>query len=86
MEFRILINILLRRKYLFIIVLATTIIVAIIGSSIITPVYEAISRVKVESKDDIRKRLGRSTDDGDAVMMAFANIETHSPRDMVEFV
>jgi len=52
MEFRILINILLRRKYLFIIVLATTIIVAIIGSSIITPVYEAISRVKVESKDD----------------------------------
>src|SRR3972149_1413988 len=52
MEFRILINILLRRKFLFIIVLATTIIVAIIGSSIITPVYEAISRVKVESKDD----------------------------------
>jgi len=43
-------------------------------------------KIKVESKDDIRKRLGRSTDDGDAVMMAFANIETHSPRDMVEFV
>jgi hypothetical protein len=26
----------------------------------------------VESKDDIRKRLGRSTDDGDAVTMAFS--------------
>lgn len=29
-------------------------------------------RIQVESKDDIAKRLGRSTDDGDAVMMAFA--------------
>ena len=28
-------------------------------------------RVMVESKDEIRKRLGRSTDDGDAVVMAF---------------
>jgi len=28
-------------------------------------------RVKVESKDDIKKRLGRSTDDGDAVIQAF---------------
>ena len=28
-------------------------------------------RIQVESKDDIRKRLGRSTDDGDAVVMAF---------------
>ncbi len=28
-------------------------------------------KVQVESKDDIRKRLGRSTDDGDAVVMAF---------------
>ena len=27
-------------------------------------------RIQVESKDDIRKRLGRSTDDGDAVMQA----------------
>jgi hypothetical protein len=27
--------------------------------------------VQVESKDEIRKRLGRSTDDGDAVVMAF---------------
>jgi hypothetical protein len=28
-------------------------------------------KVQVESKDDIRKRLGRSTDDGDAAVMAF---------------
>jgi hypothetical protein len=28
-------------------------------------------RVQVESKEDIRKRIGRSTDDGDAVVMAF---------------
>jgi hypothetical protein len=28
-------------------------------------------RVQVESKDDIRKRLGRSTDSGDAVVQAF---------------
>lgn len=28
-------------------------------------------RIQVESKDDIIKRLGRSTDDGDAVVMAF---------------
>jgi len=29
-------------------------------------------KIKVESKEDVRKRLGRSTDDGDAVIMAFA--------------
>jgi hypothetical protein len=28
-------------------------------------------RIQVESKDDIKKRLGRSTDDGDAVVMVF---------------
>jgi len=28
-------------------------------------------RIKVESKDEIRKRIGRSTDDGDAVIQAF---------------
>jgi hypothetical protein len=28
-------------------------------------------KIAVESKEDIRKRLGRSTDDGDAVVMAF---------------
>lgn len=29
------------------------------------------SKIQIESKDDVRKRLGRSTDDGDAVIMAF---------------
>jgi hypothetical protein len=28
-------------------------------------------RIQVESKDDLRKRLGRSTDTGDAVVQAF---------------
>lgn len=28
-------------------------------------------KLQIESKDDIRKRLGRSTDDGDSVVMAF---------------
>lgn len=28
-------------------------------------------RIQVESKDDIKRRIGRSTDDGDAVVMAF---------------
>jgi len=28
-------------------------------------------KIQVESKDDIRKRLGRSTDDGDAVVMSY---------------
>jgi len=37
------------------------------------PHWKATSagKIQVESKDDIRKRLGRSTDDGDAVVMAF---------------
>lgn len=30
------------------------------------------ARIAIESKDEIRKRLGRSTDDGDAVVMAYA--------------
>jgi len=32
------------------------------------------SKIQVESKEDLRKRLGRSTDYGDAVVMAFALI------------
>jgi rubrerythrin len=28
-------------------------------------------KIQVESKDDIKKRIGRSPDDGDAVVMAF---------------
>jgi hypothetical protein len=33
--------------------------------------YVAGGKIRVESKDDIRKRIGRSTDDGDSVMQAF---------------
>ena len=37
------------------------------------PKWNIISsgKIKVESKDSIKKRLGRSTDDGDAVVMVF---------------
>jgi hypothetical protein len=28
-------------------------------------------KIQIEAKDELRKRLGRSTDDGDAVVMAF---------------
>jgi hypothetical protein len=51
---------------------------------LVTPRYQEHSsgRVKVELKDDIRKRLGRSTDDGDAVVYAFwsgARVAHHAP-------
>lgn len=38
-----------------------------------TPHWKVLSggKIQVESKDDIRKRLGRSTDEGDAVVMSF---------------
>lgn len=38
-----------------------------------SPTWRVMSggKILVESKDEIRKRLGRSTDDGDAVVMAF---------------
>lgn len=38
-----------------------------------TPTWKVTStaKIQIESKDDIKKRLGRSTDDGDAVIMAF---------------
>lgn len=32
---------------------------------------ESGGRIRMESKDDIKKRIGRSTDDGDAVVMAY---------------
>ena len=40
---------------------------------LVTPKYEMLkdATVKLESKDEIRKRLGRSTDYGDAVCLAF---------------
>jgi len=43
-----------------------------------SPRWEATSTgvIKIESKDDIRKRLGRSPDVGDAVVMAFNGTKT----------
>jgi hypothetical protein len=40
---------------------------------LLAPKYKqaAGARIQVESKDDIRKRIGRSTDDGDAVVQAY---------------
>ena len=40
---------------------------------LVSPHWKVTSggKIQVESKDDIRERLGRSTDDGDAVVMAF---------------
>ena len=37
-------------------------------------------KIEVESKDTIKGRLGRSTDDGDAVAMAFARVVVEQPR------
>jgi len=41
---------------------------------LVTPMYRVVSggRIAIESKDDIRKRLGRSTDKGDAVVQSYA--------------
>jgi len=38
-----------------------------------SPLWKVTSggKIQLESKDDIKKRLNRSTDDGDAVVMAF---------------
>lgn len=36
-------------------------------------------KIQIESKDDIKKRLGRSTDDGDAVVMALDEDDTSVP-------
>lgn len=42
-------------------------------------------KILVESKDEIRKRLGRSTDDGDAVVQAFAaRLPDTTPRVVVD--
>lgn len=41
-------------------------------------------KIQIESKDDIHKRIGRSTDDGDAVVMAFYQ-EPHKRRILVAY-
>lgn len=45
----------------------------ILKADLTTPRWKVLSggSIQVEIKDDIRKRLGRSTDEGDAVVMAF---------------
>jgi hypothetical protein len=46
------------------------------------PQWKVLSggKIQVEPKDEIRKRLGRSTDDGDAVVQAFfSRSMPHSP-------
>ena len=37
-------------------------------------------KIQVESKDDIRKRLGRSTDSGDSVVQAMWDEDRDRPR------
>jgi len=42
------------------------------------------TRIQIESKDEIRKRLGSSTDDADAVIMAWANRGRQAYRQMAK--
>jgi hypothetical protein len=41
-------------------------------------------KIQVESKDDIKERIGRSTDDGDAVVMAFWEEDTPSMQSWID--
>lgn len=45
----------------------------LLQADLTTPHWKVLSKgkIQIESKDDIRKRLGRSTDEGDAVVMCF---------------
>lgn len=45
----------------------------LLTGDLVSPHWKLTSggKISIESKDDIKKRIGRSTDDGDAVMMAF---------------
>jgi hypothetical protein len=43
-----------------------------LGANLTVPRYKAqASGITVESKDDVRKRIGQSTDTGDAVALAY---------------
>jgi hypothetical protein len=46
----------------------------LLAGDLVSPTWRTTSagRIQVEGKDGIRKRLGRSTDHGDAVVQAFA--------------
>jgi hypothetical protein len=43
-------------------------------------------RIQVEKKDEVKKRIGRSPDDADGLLLAFylkdARIKLHKPRDL----
>lgn len=45
----------------------------LLKADLTVPHWKVLSggKIQLESKDDIKKRLGRSTDTGDAVVMAF---------------
>lgn len=49
-----------------------------------TPTWRMVSggRIQVEKKEDIKKRIGRSTDRGDAVVMLFADLIFSPPRQL----
>jgi hypothetical protein len=42
-------------------------------------------RIQVESKDDIRKRIGRSTDSADAVIQAYWSPEIEATESFIEY-
>lgn len=48
------------------------------------PTYRTVSggRYQIEKKEDLRKRIGRSTDRGDAVVMLFADLIFSPPRQL----
>ncbi len=54
---------------------------------LVSPTWKMVAggNIQVESKDDIKKRIGRSPDDGDAVVMAFWPLDqTHEETVMYE--
>jgi hypothetical protein len=54
-------------------------------ADLVTPTYsfDAMNRMRLESKEDIKKRLGRSTDVGDALALTFA-MPVRSRNDITE--
>jgi hypothetical protein len=58
-----------------------------LAADLAAPRYQFVSggQIRIESKADIRKRLGRSTNDGDAVVQAFAaRLPDTTPRVVVD--
>ena len=51
-------------------------------SELLTPRWEMINgKVKIQSKDEIRERLGRSTDEGDAICLSLMNMDKDGSND-----